>query len=237
MVSEHHLRVQRTARYYLLGEPREAVREIWVVCHGYGQLASRFLHAFEPLDDGSRIVVAPEALSRFYLTEGAGARPDARVGASWMTKEDRLAEIEDQGRYLDAVHAEVCDRIPGPRPLHVLGFSQGVATAARWLARGRVRARSLVLWAGTLPPELSLDAGSVLRELDLTLVAGTGDQFATPDLVRRQEEALEEAGVPFELRRFEGGHRLDDDVLADVVRRASPGADPEASRRASRESG
>ena len=226
MASEHHLRVTRTARYYLLGEPREEVREIWIVCHGYGQLASHFLRDFEPLDDGSRLVVAPEALSRFYLTEGAGSRPDARVGASWMTKEDRLAEIEDQGRYLDAVHADVSARLPGSRPLHVLGFSQGVATAARWLARGRVQAQSLVLWAGTLPPELALDARSVLRALDLTLVAGTRDQFATPELVSRQEEALRAAAMPFELRRFDGGHRLDDDVLADVVRRASSGALP-----------
>ena len=226
MATEHHLRVTRTARYSVLGEPRDGVRELWFVCHGYGQLASDFLRQFEPLDDGSRMMVAPEALSRFYLTEGAGSRPDARVGARWMTKEDRLAEIEDQGRYLDAVHADVSARCPGPLPLHVLGFSQGVATAARWLARGRVRARSLVLWAGTLPPELALDARSGLRELDLTLVAGTRDQFATPELVRRQEEALRTAGMPFALRRFEGGHRLDDDVLADVMRRASSGARP-----------
>lgn len=222
MGSEHHIRVTRTARYSVLGESRDEVREIWVVCHGYGQLASHFLRDFEQLDDGSRLVIAPEALSRFYLSEGAGSRPDARVGASWMTKEDRLAEIEDQGRYLDAVHAEVCARLPGSPPaLHVLGFSQGVATAVRWLARGRVRARSLVLWAGTLPPELSLDARSVLRELDLTLVAGTRDQFATPELVRRQEEALRTAAMPYALLGFEGGHRLDDDVLAEIVRRAS----------------
>lgn len=224
MTSEHHLRVSRTARYYLLGEPGDAVREIWVVCHGYGQLASPFLQNFEGLDDGSRLVVAPEALSRFYLTEGAGSRPDARIGASWMTREDRLSEIEDQGQYLDAVHAELSARISNSRPvLHVLGFSQGVATAARWVARGGVRAASLVLWAGLLPPEIDLGAASLLRSLHLTLVVGTRDEFATAELVAGQEEALRAAAIPFELRRFEGGHRLDDDVLADVVRRAPTG--------------
>ena len=45
-----------------------------------------------PLDDGSRLIVAPEALSRFYLGE-VSQRPasERRVGASWMTREDRPA--------------------------------------------------------------------------------------------------------------------------------------------------
>lgn len=221
MASEYHLRVPRTARYYMLGEAHAAVRELWMVCHGYGQLASPFLRPFEHLDDGTRLVVAPEALSRFYLTEGAGSRADARIGGSWMTKEDRIAEIEDQGVYLDAVHAEVSRRLQGARPaLHVLGFSQGVATVTRWLARGTVRAQSLVLWGGLLPPELALDATSFLRALDLTLVVGTRDEFATPELVTRQVETLRAADIPFELRRFDGTHRLDAGTLADVAVRA-----------------
>ena len=57
---EHRLLATRTARYYSLGEPGPATRQLWVVCHGYGQLAGRFLRHFEPLDDGARVIVAPE---------------------------------------------------------------------------------------------------------------------------------------------------------------------------------
>ena len=52
-VSEHHLSVARTARYYTLGEP--GATEVWFVCHGYGQLAGRFLRRFEPIADGFRV--------------------------------------------------------------------------------------------------------------------------------------------------------------------------------------
>ncbi len=48
-----------------------------------------------------------------------------------MTKEDRENEIADYVDFLDAVFGEVVT--PGAR-VTVLGFSQGVATAARWLA-------------------------------------------------------------------------------------------------------
>src|SRR5881409_4124826 len=107
---EHHLSVSRTARYFTLGESSRAVGEVWFACHGYGQLAARFLEKLRVLDDGTRYLVAPEGLSRFYLTERTTER---RVGASWMTREDRLAEIADYVRYLDAVYDDVfvrCDR-------------------------------------------------------------------------------------------------------------------------------
>ncbi len=68
-MQEHHISVTRTARYYTLGEISRGVAEVWFVCHGYGQLAERFIRHFAALDDGTRLVVAPEALGRFYLGE------------------------------------------------------------------------------------------------------------------------------------------------------------------------
>ena len=41
-MQEHHLSVERTARYYTLGS-LDGPRDVWFVCHGYGQLAARFL--------------------------------------------------------------------------------------------------------------------------------------------------------------------------------------------------
>src|SRR5512138_2618676 len=132
--AEQHIAVTRTARYYVVGgtdtESDEAVRDLWVVCHGYGQLAATFVAPFEKLATPWRRIVAPEALSRFYL-DASRTPGDAepRVGATWMTREDREREIDDQVSYLDAL----VDRVrPGGAAggvrLRVLGFSQGVAT-------------------------------------------------------------------------------------------------------------
>ena len=149
-MQEHHLAVAKTARYYSLGEPGPATRQLWFVCHGYGQLAGRFLRHFEPLDDGSRVIIAPEGLSRFYLSESPAER---RVGASWMTREDRLVEIEDYVRYLDAVHDHVRGGMRSePVSVHAIGFSQGAATVSRWAALGKTHVDRLVLWGGEFPP-------------------------------------------------------------------------------------
>src|SRR5712691_10353388 len=102
-ITPHSIEVRRTARYFTLGPTHGFPRELWIVCHGYGQLANRFLSHFSPLDDGTRLVVAPEGLSRFYVDPLSERRTQSvpRIGASWMTKEARQSEIDDYIAYLD----------------------------------------------------------------------------------------------------------------------------------------
>lgn len=216
-MQEHRLSVTRTARYFALGDPARA-GEVWFVCHGYGHLAARFLEKCRALDDGRRYVVAPEGLSRFYLSESPTER---RVGASWMTREDRLSEIDDYVRYLDAVYAHVCGLVDRSRvAVHALGFSQGAATVSRWVAMGQARVDRLILWGGELPPDLDLTSSSVvdrLRASRVSLVYGRSDQFITPKVTAEIAERLRTCGIPYREMAFHGGHELDDAVLEQLA--------------------
>jgi predicted esterase len=212
---EHHLAVTRTARYHTLGEPSAALREVWFVLHGHAQLSGYFIRHFAALDDGTRMVVAPEGLNRFYLEQthwkGAG---QARVGATWMTREDRLIEIEDYVRYLDALYnATFAEVARAQVRFVVLGFSQGVATACRWLARGDARADTLVLWAGPLPAELDATTAARLRTLKVIRVMGDADEMATPEAVAAEDARLAVMQLDAPTLRFPGGHQLDAAVL------------------------
>ena len=215
--TSHAIVVPRTARYYSLGPTHGFPRELWIVCHGYGQLAGRFIQQFARLDDGTRLIVAPEALSRYYLDAIPVRRHqrEPRVGATWMTREDRGAEIADYVRYLDLVAAEVRHHLAGASPrIVVLGFSQGTATVSRWLAATDLRADQLVLWSGSIPPELDLAAWAArLHGASITLVAGEADELATPAAVAAEAEKLSVAGVGFTLQRFPGGHTIDPTAL------------------------
>ena len=225
----HHLSVPRTARYYTLGETSAHVSEVWMVCHGYGQLAQPFLASFERVASPTRLIVAPEALSRFYLDRSALPNDQPpRVGAAWMTREDRDHEIADQVVYLDALHDLVRPAAAAAVRLRVLGFSQGVATVARWLALGRARADELILWAGAFPPDVEL-AGFArrLEAASVVLVAGSRDELASWTAADSQLQRFREAGVSARLVSFEGGHRLDNptlDQLAADGEAPAPGA-------------
>jgi predicted esterase len=190
------------------------VGEVWFACHGYGQLASRFLEKLRVLDDGRRYLVAPEGLSRFYLSESATER---RVGATWMTREDRLAEIEDYVRYLDALYAEVFGSLDRARvSVHALGYSQGASTVSRWVAMGKAKIDRLTLWGGEFPPDLDLTLDTVvnrLRAARMTLVYGHSDEYITPKVVSGVLERLRQHGIPYEEIPFDGGHEMNEAVL------------------------
>ncbi len=209
---EHHFVTQRTARYFTRGSA-EGVREVWFVLHGYGQLASAFLEDFEVLHNESRLFVAPEALSRYYL---AGHK---RVGASWMTREDRLTEIDDYVAYLDTLYDHIFASVDRSTvKVHLLGFSQGAATASRWATLGRMKADRLLLWAGELAHDLDLGVhAETLRRLALTLIVGTEDQFITPERLAELETRLIKYSIPYRLRPFKGNHRLDVETLQIVA--------------------
>ena len=212
-MQEHTLTTPRTARYFTIGSLEKA-GELWIVCHGYGQLASRFLERFRPIADDQRCIVAPEGLSRFYLSDSASER---RVGASWMTKEDRLHEIDDYVRYLDALYDQIAT---GKKKVTALGFSQGSATACRWTMLGMARIDRLIVWGGEVPPDPDLGEGRAaerLRHAHLTLVYGHRDEFFTPKIVAATEARLHDHDIPYELVPFEGGHEIDPATLRKLV--------------------
>jgi len=207
MMQEHQFSTPRSARYFTLGSPQHAA-DVWLVCHGYGQLASRFLERFRPIEAERRCIVAPEGLSRFYLTESPAER---RVGASWMTREDRLHEIDDYVRYLDGVYGNV---VPRNARVTALGFSQGTATVCRWAGLGSSRIDRLIVWGGEVPPDLDLKR---LRVPGLTIVYGTRDELFTPKIIAATEERLRANQIGYELMSFEGGHEIDETTLRRLI--------------------
>ncbi|WP_089318903.1 alpha/beta hydrolase [Pontibacter ummariensis] len=208
-MEEHKLSVPRTARYYSLGTPSDQTRHLWLVCHGYGQLARYFLRHFQPLDDGKTVIIAPEALSRFYLDGFSG-----RVGATWMTKEDRLSEIDDQATYLNLLLEEQLKQLPEDVQVTVLGFSQGGATVSRWFTNTSLPVHRLVLWAAAFPEDIDFTTGkAAFTGLPVHVVYGTRDEFITPEKLQQQEKLLAKLGIAPVFYTFEGGHTIHGETL------------------------
>lgn len=217
----HHFVTARTARYFTLGDIGPATRDVWIVCHGYGQLAAEFLAEFAGVAADDRVIVAPEALSRFYPGDPTGRHGrDARVGASWMTREDRLSEIGDYVTYLDGLADELLAGAPETARFRALGFSQGASTVCRWIAQGRRKPDELIVWAGEMTFDLDDAAlGDRLRGVMVRLVGGLRDRLVPAALLDRQHERLRRAGIEAEVHRFDGSHRLDRQTLSDLARR------------------
>jgi predicted esterase len=214
---ERHLRTPRTARFYVTGEVTEATRELWVACHGYAQLARYFVRPFTAIASAERVIVAPEALSRYYFETAPGMHgPNARVAATWMTREDRDNEIRDYIEYLDNVAANVAGDVAHDVRITAFGFSQGCATVSRWAAHGRTRLDRVILWGSGLPPELE-PAQALFRDADLTIAIGSDDMHISGSAVTRLEARLKQGGMSYRLHRYAGGHRVEPAALRGLL--------------------
>jgi predicted esterase len=133
-----------------------------------------------------------------------------------MTRADRDVEIADYVAYLDDLYDEIFTRASREEvSVTVVGFSQGGATANRWLTRGRARADRLIMWGALLATDSDLNqAATFFRGVKLTMVIGTRDKFTDEGMISKYEKLLREKNVPFELVSFDGGHRMDRSTLA-----------------------
>ena len=201
------------ARYQTLGDAHEA-DAIWIVLHGYGQLAHFFIRKFASLTDKKIYVVAPEGLARFYL-EDIDKRMQTgnnRVGATWMTRENRQTDIENYIQFLNAVYdQEISSRT---LPVTVLGFSQGAATASRWVTGSDRKFDRLVLWSGIFPPDLNVPRShEVLKTVETIAVYGDKDPFLNDSRYSEMNNITAQLGAAVRQLRFDGGHDIDGNTL------------------------
>jgi len=211
VIIENHIEVLKTARYFKL-VPQGEIRTVLFVIHGYRQLAKYFIRQFQPLTELGIMVVAPEGLHRFYI-EGY----DGRVGASWMTKEDREVDIKDYVNYLNSLHSTL--DISPQIPIDILGFSQGGPTACRWLSEARFDARKLILHSTVFPNDFDFKGNmKKLAKAQVYSVFGDADQFANEEVIAEKTEWMKGKGVDSDLLRFEGGHEVDIQSVGNIYK-------------------
>ena len=206
------------ARYYSIGTLDAKTRQVWIVLHGYGQMAQFFIKKFQSLAEQNIYVIAPEGLSRFYLSELTDqGRKDNKVGSTWMTRENREMDIRNYVTYLDTVFAKELNAF-SHLPISLVGFSQGSATAVRWAIQGNVRFDKLILWAGIFPPDMDFNAGhNKLKDKKTYLVVGKEDPYLNEARIKEFDELALKIGNQPEKIFFEGRHEISESVFPQLI--------------------
>lgn len=219
-MNEHSLRFDFKARYFKLGKLDENTSQLWFALHGYGQLARYFLKKFSSLESKNICVIAPEGLSRFYL-EDVNSRSQGgsnRVGATWMTKEDRLTDIENYITYLNEIYKTELAGLNTLPPITLFGFSQGVATVTRWALSGSVPFQRMVLWAGILPPDMDFELGKeIFKGKEVIEVFGKQDPFINAERLQEMKSLSGKLAINPQIIEYDGKHEIDEVVLSQLI--------------------
>ena len=194
----------KTTKIAILGDLDKS-KEVWIVLHGYGQLVQFFIRKFKILKEYNITVIAPEAQSRFYNEGFKG-----RVGATWMTSEERETDIADYTKYLNSVYKKYGLKT---KKVTLLGFSQGGATAGRWYSSNSELFKRLILWSSVFPPDFKLE------KFDLSycdIVMGDNDPFMNKNSFNQLEKLISD-NKKIALHTFDGGHDIDSSTLKKLI--------------------
>jgi predicted esterase len=213
-MQENHINISKSARYYTLGKLNDNTKEVWFVIHGYAQLAKDILQKFEGIENDDIFFIAPEGLNKFYSRGFAG-----NPAASWMTSEDRLNEIKDYCNYLNQLfHSFELDKNSIVK-VNVLGFSQGVTTASRWIESNNFLFQHFVLYAGDVAKEFQDTLPTRLANITSTIVRGKNDSLIIEDRIKTLINLYQ--NTPHEYIEFEGGHEVTTEMVELILSRTS----------------
>lgn len=205
MATHHRIPVPRTAHIYTIGEIGKHIKKVWIATHGYGQLASSFIHRFDPIADEETLIIAPEGLSRFYWGKFTG-----KVVSSWMTSGDRLDEIADFSNYMQMVYDQFIPQLNEHVTINLLGFSQGCATQVRWILREFPHFHNLVMWSGSIPEDIEYhEQKNYWNSKKLYFAYGTQDPLLNEKRLEWCFQTIEEKKLSVENFIFDGKHEVD----------------------------
>ena len=176
--------------YYQIGSISDQTKEIWLVFHGYGQLAEEFLEEFSGLAKADSVFLFPQGLSKFYL-KGVGNK----IGASWMTAHDRELDITNYLTYIDQLFSLEIQQHLEHTKLNIFGFSQGGHTASRWVNHARIKYEKFVLWGSSLAHEINTeDIHKGFSAGKNILIIGDEDRFISSDQLEKTKRRYSRLG-------------------------------------------
>lgn len=187
-------------------------KNVWFVCHGIGYLSRYFLKYFDELNSDENYIIAPQAQSKYYLNSKY-----RHVGASWLTKENTLKEIENVMCYFDAVIE--AEKIPKNLNLIVLGYSQGVSVVARYISKRKLSCDQIIFMSGRIPKELNHEDFEFLNsDVKVVFIYGTEDEFITDEILDEEKmqfhKLFEHQGS---ILSFDGKHEIKKEVINNLI--------------------
>ena len=203
MTSEKQVKYSATNTYTKLNSYSETTKNVWLVFHGMGYLSKYFAKYFAELDPSENVIIIPQAPSKYYY-----GKSFKHVGASWLTRENTLEDTKNVLNYIDSVwDAEKPTKMPR---CIVMGYSQGVSIAMRWLASRKISCDHLVLHSGGIPKELGAKDFHYLNpKCSVTYLYGDQDEYITE--AKKTEQTLKgEAifGEKLSISVFKGVHEV-----------------------------
>ena len=203
--------------YYDLRPGTSSPAPLLIALHGYGA-NKRYMMREAQLMAPPQFAIASLQGFHQHMKEPREPGGPLRFGFGWLTNFRPEESVAVHHRALiDLIEILSAEGIADPARVFLLGFSQSCALNYRFAFTHPERLRGVVGICGGIPGDWETSPTYRNAEIDVFHLAGTRDEFYTPERVRDYESQLKTRARSLTFKTYDAAHEIVPEMRSDVV--------------------
>jgi predicted esterase len=203
--------------YYDLRPGTTAPAPLLIALHGYGA-NKRYMMREAQLMAPEQFAIASLQGFHQHIREPWQEGGPLRFGFGWLTNFRSEESVAIHHRALiDLIETLTAEGVADPGRVFLLGFSQSCALNYRFAFTHPDRLRGVVGICGGIPGDWETSSTYRNAEVDVLHLAGTRDEFYSPERVHDYQRQLETRARSVEFKSYNAAHEIIPEMRPDVV--------------------
>jgi predicted esterase len=203
--------------YYDLRPGTTAPAPLLIALHGYGA-NKRYMMREAQLMAPEQFAIASLQGFHQHIREPWQEGGPLRFGFGWLTNFRSEESVAIHHRALiDLIETLTAEGVADPGRVFLLGFSQSCALNYRFAFTHPDRLRGVVGICGGIPGDWETSSTYRNAEIDVLHLAGTRDEFYSPERVHDYQRQLETRARSVEFKSYNAAHEIIPEMRPDVV--------------------
>jgi len=202
--------------YYDLRSPLSTPAPLLIALHGYGANKRQMMREGQLMAPENFAIASLQGFHQ-HIREPKETGGPLRFGFGWVTNyrpEESIA-IHHKA-VLDLIGRLTNEGIADPQQIFLLGFSQSCALNYRFAFTHADKLRGIVGMCGGIPGDWESNDNYRHTEADVFHLAGTRDEFYTPERVSDFQKQLETRARSVTFKSYEAAHEIVEEMRHDV---------------------
>ena len=207
----------RIKLYYDLRPGTQTPAPLLIALHGYGANKRQMMREAQLFAPKTFAIASLQGFHQ-HIREPWETGGPLRFGFGWLTNFRSEESVAVHHRaVIDLIEILTAEGIADPARVFLLGFSQSCALNYRFAFTHPDRLRGVVGICGGIPGDWETSSAYRNGDIDVLHLAGTRDEFYTPERVRDYERQLKTRARSVTFKSYNAAHEIVPEMRPDVV--------------------
>ena len=215
----------RIKLYYDLRPGTHTPAPLLIALHGYGAHKRQMMREAQLLAPKTFAIASLQGFHQ-HIREPWQTGAPLRFGFGWLTNFRSEESVAVHHRALiDLIEILTAEGVADPSRVFLLGFSQSCALNYRFAFTHPEKLRGVIGICGGSPGDWETSTTYRQAPLDVLHLAGTRDEFYSPERVQDYEKQLQTRARSVVFKSYDAGHEIIPEMRPDVVQWLTRAAD------------